>query len=162
MKAVGFVLFAMVATCGFCAESDSLRIVAAELARGISKQGPVKVAVLNLGQVDDRISDGPAFVSEQLAGYLAMNKKISVVERHRLVSALEEMHMSETGLLDPQSVKSIGTMLGADVIVTGTLINLAHDKSEVNARAMFPANGRVIAASRALIDRTWNERRRLE
>lgn len=142
------------------AEMD-LKQVAAALASKIHKQGSVKVAVLTLPHHDNHLSDGPLEISEKLACALATNKKIVVVERHKLNQVLQEMHLAESGMIDPQTTKSIGQALGADVIVTGTLINLPNDKCEVNTRALLANSGRIIAAERTLIDRTWSDRRSL-
>ena len=143
------------------AEPDFKRI-AETLAAGIIKQGPVKVAVLTFPHHDHHKSEGPLIISEFVASALAANKKVSVVERHKLNQVLEEMRLSQTSVMDPQSVQAIGRTLGADIIVTGTIINLPNNKCEVNARALLAGSGRVIAAERSFADVTWPERRRLD
>ncbi len=142
-------------------ETDPLKRVAAELSAGIRKQGKVQVAVLALPHHDDRESDGPFMVSEKLAGFLAAEKNFPVVERHHIVQVLEELHLSETGVLDPSSAKIIGDTLGAAIIVTGTLINLPHGECEVNARALRSDTGLVVAASRTIVQQTWASKRSL-
>ncbi len=143
------------------AESDPLKSVAAGLAKEIRKQGPINVAVLGLVHHDNHFSDGPGILSDRLASWLSTEKKIAVVERDRLEQALDELRLGQTGTMDPQTVKSLGTAVGADVIITGTIINLPHEKCEVNARALWANNGRVLAAARAVVDRTWKDRKRL-
>lgn len=141
-----------------CAEADPLRKIADELARGISRARTAKVAVLAVPHHDQHLSDGPFMVSERLATYLAKDKRVSILERNHIVQILSELHLSETGVLDPKTAKRIGDVLGADVIITGTLIDLDNGKSEINVRALYSNNGRVIAASRGLLDRTWDGR----
>lgn len=156
---LAIVLFAAVP---LFAEVDPLKNVAAELAGGIRKQGPVKVAVLPLAHHDDHYSDGVTLLSDRLTSWLAADKTLSVVERDRLDKALEELHLGQSGQLDSSSVKSLGQSLGADVIVTGTIVNLPKDKSEVNARALLSKNGRIVSAGRAVVERTWRDRRQLD
>ncbi|MCG3205067.1 MAG: hypothetical protein KCHDKBKB_01784 [Elusimicrobia bacterium] len=143
-----------------CLQAEmSLKKVAAELAAQIRKQGPTTVAVLALPHHDNHKSDGPMTISEILASNLAADNKFTVVERHKLNQALSELRLSTTGMIDPQTAKAIGQMLGAEVIVTGTLINLPDDMCEVNVRALLAKNGRVIAAERTTLERTWKDKR---
>jgi len=144
------------------AVSDPLKKVATEIAEGVSRQGRLKVAVLAVPQHDNHYSDGPSIVSERLATYLAMDKRVTVLERNHILQILSELKLSETGLLDPKSTQRIGEVLGADIIVTGTLIDLDNHKTELNARALFSGTGRVVAASRALLNRDWAGRPGLE
>lgn len=162
MKRALLLTFFLSAVSFLRAESDPLKSVAAQLAEGIRKQGPVTSAVLRLAHHDKHASDGPAVISDRLTGWLSAEKKITVVERDRLEQALDELHLGHTGRLDPQTVKSLGQLLGAEVIVTGTIINLPKGQSEVNARAVLSKNGRIIAAGRAIVERNWNDRRRLD
>lgn len=71
-------------------------------------------------------------------------------------AVLEELHLSETGLLDTKATKRIGQALGSDVIVTGTLIDLNKQKTELNSRGLLVDNGRIVTASRAMLNRTWD------
>ena len=143
------------------AAPDPLEKVAKELADGIGTQRQAKVAVVGIAHHDNHKSDGPALVSERLTTYLAKDKRFHVVERNQIAQILSELRLSETGLINRASAKRIGEGLGADVIVTGTLIDLGNQKTELNARALFSGTGRVIAASRTLLDRTWLGRRNL-
>ncbi|MCB4755930.1 MAG: CsgG/HfaB family protein [Elusimicrobia bacterium] len=140
------------------AAADPLKRVAKELADDISRHGPTRVAVLAVPHHDNHYSDGPFLVSEQMATYLAMDKRLKVIERNHIVQILGELRLSETGLMDPKSARRIGEVLGADVIVTGTLIDLDNQKTELNARALLSGSGRIIGASRTLLDRSWEGR----
>src|SRR5205823_6173557 len=48
-------------------------------------------------------------------------------------------------------------MLGANVIVTGTLIDLEEDVTEVNARLVQTETGAILAAATTRIPRTWRD-----
>lgn len=143
------------------AESDPYKKVAAELAQGLRRIENARVAVLAVPHHDKHVSDGPALVSEKLSAYLAGDKKFTIVERNHLVQILKELHLSESGTLDPKTTHRIGQALNANVIVTGTLINLNADETELNARALLIENGKVIAASRAVLPCTWRQKPRL-
>jgi curli biogenesis system outer membrane secretion channel CsgG len=141
------------------AAPDPMKRVAAELADALSRQKGARVAVLSVPHHDNRMSEGPQMISERLTTYLVMDKRIHVLERNHIVQLLKELHMSETGLVDPASAKRIGEVLGADVIVTGTLIDLDGNQSEINVRALVADSGRVVAASRAVLERNWESPR---
>lgn len=140
------------------AETDPLRKAAQELADDLSRMKGIKIAVLALPHHDTHASDGPLFVSERVATYLVADRRLRVLERNHVTQLMEELHLSETGTLDLTTAKHIGEVLGADVIVTGTLIDLDARKTEINVRGLMAESGRVVAARRALVDRTWESR----
>lgn len=137
---------------------DPLKKVAAELADGIAKVKDAHVAVLAVPHHDSHPSEGPFVVSERLATFLVMDKRLSVLERNHIVQILDELHLSETGVLDLKSAQRVGQALGANVIVTGTLIDLEKKKSELNVRALYADTGQIIAASRTTLDQNWQSR----
>ncbi len=161
MKALPFLSVFLFSISAIGANINPLQKMADELAIGLHKYGACNVAVLSIPQHDGHSSDGPEQISEQLAQLLKAEPKISVIERAQLKQALTELHLSQNGVLEPQQAKLIGNVLKADVIVTGTIINLPEEISEVNVRALVANSGKIIAASRCVITRSWDERRRL-
>lgn len=158
MKRLSFVLALVLACATAEAREGSLEDLAAQLSSSLSQAGPFKVAVLALPHHDNRISDGPLLVSEQLTTLLSKQKNISVIERNHITKLFDENGLSETGQFDPDEAKLMGEILGADILVVGTLINLNHNKTEVNVRGVRASTGQVVAAARAVIDRTWEDR----
>jgi hypothetical protein len=135
--------------------------VAVDLAAGIGAFKEARVAVLALPDQNNCTNDGSIVIADRLAHCLAANKKITVLERGQMIDILREYHLSESGLLDPKTAKRIGQILSANVIVTGTLIDLTETKAEINARAILADGGRVIAASRVQLEPNWQRPRRL-
>ena len=140
------------------AREDGLQNLADQLSEGLGHKIPLKVAVLALPHHDNRSSDGPLMVSERLTTLLAHEKNILIIERNHLVQTFQANGLSETGPLDSDTTKLMGQILGADVLVIGTLINLSGNKTEVNVRGINASTGQVLAAARALIDRNWDDR----
>lgn len=134
------------------AETDPIAKIANELSKNLSKYSDKKIAILSIPYCDRHKSETPEVISEKLTLYLAENKHLSVLDRHNIIQILNELHLSETGLVDQSSAKNFGQALGADIIVTGTLIDLDDDKTEVNIRGFLTENGRILAASRTTID----------
>jgi len=153
MKRNFFFIVLMFAACILRAEPDIYLKVTDELASDLSRHPQAKVAVFAIPYIDNRYGEEPFIASEKLTNGLARHKRLSVLERNHIVQILSELHLSETGVLDPKSAKRVGDALGADVIVTGTLAKLEKG-TEINARGLFLGNGRIIAASRAVSDGT--------
>ncbi len=134
--------------------------MAKDLAPGIRSLEKPKVALLAFPYHDGRESNGSSIVSERLTTQMAELKGMRIVERALIAKIMEEHHLSASGLIDPTSAKKWGKILGVDVIVTGTLIDLNNGKTEVNARALNTETGEVVAATRALVEKIWNDRAR--
>ncbi len=148
-----FLILIMMTARGFLmAGADPLIKVAAELANNLSRYPDKKIAVLSISYSNNRRSEASELVAEKLTLYLANNKRLSILDRHHILQILKELHLSETGLIDPPSAKKMGSVLGADILVTGTLIDLEGEKTEINVRGFMSENGRIVAASRALVD----------
>jgi len=135
--------------------SDPLRKMAKELTKSLKKLKDPRIGILAFPHHNGGISSGSSIVSERLTTYLASMAGIKVVERRLITKMLEEQRLNETGVIDQNSAQEIGKVLGINVIVTGTLIDLGDDKVEVNARGIESASGSVVAASQAKIARTW-------
>lgn len=142
------------------AANDPLRRVAREFGRKMQTMKSPRVGVMSFPYHDGKISSGSSIISERLMTHLAATKNVRIVERSLLQKVLEEQHLAETGVVNPAEAKKIGKILDVDVIVTGTLIDTRGNLTELNARALKADTGEVIAASRAMVDRTWPDRPR--
>ncbi|MBI4620682.1 MAG: hypothetical protein HY739_11055 [Desulfobacterales bacterium] len=60
------------------------------------------------------------YVQDDITTALVNSGQFHVVERLKLQSVLEELKLSQMGLIDPASAKQAGRLLGADIILTGT------------------------------------------
>lgn len=94
-------------------------------------------------------------VAERIITQLAQKKGLRLVERNLLRTLLEENKLSETGVIDAATAKAAGKVLGVDIVVSGTLIDLGQGQTEVNARAMEIETGKILAASQVVVNKTW-------
>ena len=85
------------------------------------------------------------YVQEDVTTVLVNSGQFNVVERSKLQSVLEELQMAQAGLIDPASVKEVGKLLGADIILTGTLAPTG-DEWNVNLRVINTETGLIAAA----------------
>ncbi len=135
--------------------ASPLDSLAKKLAYGAASLENKKIAVLAFPYHDEKISSGSTLVSERLTTCLVENKKLRVLERNLMSQLLKEKRLSETGVIDPHSLKAIGKIFDAEAIVTGTLIDLPDNRTEINARLIRTDTGEVLSAGQAVIERTW-------
>jgi len=140
---------------------DPLKKMANSIGKSIRHKDKPRVALLAFPYHDGRVSSGSSIVSERLTTYLVGFKGLRVIERRLISSLLKEQRLMETGVLDRRTAKQIGKVLGVDIIITGTLIDLDEKKTEVNARGVLADTGEVIVASRAIMKRSWKDRPRI-
>ncbi|MBA3065489.1 VWA domain-containing protein [bacterium] len=115
-----------------------------------------KIAVLSFPYHNGLINDGSSIVQERLTTYFVETGKVEVIERKLLDKIIGEMKLKVTGVIDKNDTQKLGKILGVGAIVTGTLNDVSAKKTEVNARIIQTETGKIFAAGRAKIKRTWN------
>ncbi|MFH1726120.1 MAG: FlgO family outer membrane protein [Elusimicrobiota bacterium] len=139
------------------AQAGSLKSLARKLQKGLKGQENLKIAVLSFPYHDGRMSSGSTIVQERLTTHLAEDGAAEVIERKLLEKMLAEMELGHTGLIDEKTTHELGKVLGVGAIVTGTLNDLKRGRTEVNARLIEAATGRILAARMTKIRRTWTD-----
>jgi len=84
-------------------------------------------------------SSNAAFSTNDIAGDAVgdefiiqfMQKNIDVVERYKLNEVMKEYNLASSGMLDPDTVKKIGRLLGADAILAGTVFQYLPNRRDV-------------------------------
>lgn len=109
-----------------------------------------KIAVLDF-QVQghgNHDSDIGKIVAEWLITALVKEGRFDVIERRLLEKVLEEQKMGASGLVDAGSASRLGKVLGAKVVITGSVLEY-QNIVEVNARIIEVESGSIIAAESA-------------
>jgi curli biogenesis system outer membrane secretion channel CsgG len=79
--------------------------------------------------------EGPAEgVSDLLTNKLVQSGAFTVIERSRIADILQEQNLGASGRIDPSTAAQIGRILGADVVVIGSItrFNLGEDEGDVS------------------------------
>jgi TolB-like protein len=139
------------------ARADGLQPVAKRLSQGLSQVKSKRIAVLAFPYHNGDYSSGSSIVSERLTTFMVERGGAQVVERALLDKTLGEMRLGLTGAIDPKTTQQLGKTLGAEAVVTGTLIDLEDSVTEVNARMVLTETGAILAAATTRIPRTWND-----
>lgn len=76
--------------------------------------------------------------------------KFQVIERRLIENILKEQQLSMTGVIDEKTAMKVGSILGVDVIATGTTADLGTS-IKINARTISVEKGSVISAASVMI-----------
>lgn len=82
-----------------------------------------KVALLNFTSESDVFSD---YVIEEMSIALVKSKKLVIVDRKEIDLIRKEMNFQMSGDVSDESAQAIGKMLGAQFIVSGSLVNMGE------------------------------------
>jgi hypothetical protein len=101
----------------------------------------------------DRFTEAPRSVFENM---LVNIEGITIVERQRVDTMLVESEFgSKSGLVDPDKALKLGNMLGANLIVIGTILDLHDEDKEFAGYGVEIKNTDVVCAIRVrLLDET--------
>lgn len=131
-------------------EQSALDAKIADLAAGLlpnsGADGKLKIVVIPFSDLERRVSEFGTYVSEGLIAHLAKTGRYSIVERELLYKILEEQKLGMLGIIDDESAKKVGKILGVDCIVTGTFSSL-DSRIKINARLIAAETGLILGAA---------------
>lgn len=151
MKNNIFLFFIFFCTCVF---SKEIKPLAEKLSQGIDKN--LKVAVIDFTYADLRKSEGPVVIRERLTTELA-GRQFTLIERALIQKVFEELNLQNSAVIEPQKASELGKILGADVLIIGTLNDISNEETEINARAVESQTGKILKAASIRIHKTWKD-----
>ena len=139
------------------AREDSYDILARELSEiNIATTTP-KIAIIPFSYVDKRKSDAGVIIAERLTTRIVKLKNCKVIERQLLESVMQELHLESTGIVDAETTKKLGKILGVEAIITGTLMETGEEKVEVNARTINTETAELLNTCSVEVKKTWSD-----
>lgn len=157
MKKIALMFCIMLIGVSFCS-ADAYDYLAGKISKGANVLANKKIAVLPFQYYDGRESPGSTIVAEKLTTKIVEDKELQVVERTLLDKVMGEMKLGKSGILDQETTKELGKVLGVDAVVTGTLIEeIGSDKIDINARLIKVETGDILIAASKKIDKTWTD-----
>jgi curli biogenesis system outer membrane secretion channel CsgG len=112
------------------------------------------IAVAGFTRPDGRATADGTIVAERVTTELIRQKRLTVVERKAIEKVLSELKLQLSGI-DADSTRKLGKMLGADLLVVGTVTELPGDRLEVNLRLAGVETGEAISAASGQVARDW-------
>ncbi|MCM2268262.1 MAG: FlgO family outer membrane protein [Elusimicrobiales bacterium] len=113
------------------------------------------IAVAGFSYADGRASSDGRVVAERITTELIKHGGLKVVERREIEKVLGELKLQLSGQMDQDSVKKLGKMLGADLLVIGTITALPGGKLELNARLAGVESGEAYSAVSGQVEKNW-------
>jgi TolB-like protein len=126
-----------------------------DLIESFSTDRVQKIGVVDFTDLDGKSSHLSRFIAEELSVDMTIKAdRFEVVDRHHLKKVLDELSLGHSsGLFDPEQVREVGRMSGADAIVTGT-VTPHWDNVRVTAKIISTESGKVLGAARTKIPKT--------
>ena len=120
----------------------------------IAKSGKKAIAVVDFTDLQGNVNELGRFLAEELSGTMANAAQgMDIIDRNHLKSIMAEHKLSMSGLLDPNTVKKVGQISGAEVLVTGTITPFG-DSIRVACKAIDTGTARVIGSAKSDIAKT--------
>lgn len=152
-SAVSFLF--LTASAAFAA--DAYNQLAKELSAVAKSASQTKIAIIPFSYVDKRVSDGGSVVSERLTTRIVKLKKFLVIERSLLETVLKEQNLQTSGLVDAETAKQLGKILGVDAVINGTLLDVEDGMVEVNARLIKTDTAEMMTSASVQVKKIWSD-----
>lgn len=138
--------------------SEDIKDMAKAVTVAAAARGVKRVAVVPFTAPRGAGSFSGAIVSERLVIQILARGELDLVERRFLDKVLEEQRLGVFGIMDQDTVKTLGKVLGVDAILTGTIVELKGERVEINARLIHTETAQVLAADTVRVAKDWEER----
>jgi hypothetical protein len=125
--------------------ADSLPQAIALAARAISEGLPER-SRLGVINIDSSPAADGEFAVEELTAHLVNMKKFSIVDRRSLEAVLAEQDLHMSGLVDDDSVISLGKLAGAEIVLTGSIGGFGENR-RLMVKALDVRTGEIKAMS---------------
>ena len=137
--------------------ADEYDTIAAELSDSAKELKSPKIALVPFSYSGTGVKDdgGGNVVSDRLTTKIVKLKKFQVIDRESLQKVLEEQKLQTSGVVDPETAKKIGKVLGVEAIITGSLTNMSGGMVEVNAKLIRTETAEIINVSSAKVEKDW-------
>lgn len=112
----------------------------------LSQKQKSKIAVVEFSDINGEISRFGRYIAEELITRLYRTGKFDVIERQLLNKVMAEHRLNLSGVVDPESAREIGNILGADAIATGSVTDLGTTV-KINARLISTETGQLISVA---------------
>jgi Mg-chelatase subunit ChlD/TolB-like protein len=109
-------------------------------------------AVLPIQSSDAALKTNAEYFTEQISMALGKNKVFKQVERKNMQQILNEIGLGQTGIVDETGAAKAGKMLGAKMLVTGT-IYAKNNNYELFLKLIRVESAEVLSATKAIVDK---------
>ena len=119
-----------------------LLVLICSIASPLHSQMTVAIADFKNNTDSFYLDDWEQSIPEFLKSELSKSEKIVIVERRQLEAVLREQALSMTGMVDSSTAQQVGTLLGAEYVISGT-INQSGKWTRIDAKIIRVSSGHV-------------------
>jgi Mg-chelatase subunit ChlD len=109
-------------------------------------------SVLPIAVTGQKMKLNAEYFTEQLVYSMSKNQAFALVERKNLQGIMKELALSQSGIIDEEKAAKVGKMLGARLIVTGTLFMKEQDY-EIFLKLLRVETAEVLSVTKARVGR---------
>ncbi len=136
------------------AYEQEINSLSTAMAEKIAAAGKKTIAVVDFTDLQGNVTELGRFLAEEFSVALAgTSKGFEVVDRTHLKSILVEHKLSSTGIIDPQTARKLGQIVGVDALITGTITPFG-DSIRISVKVLDTTTAKVVSASTANIAKT--------
>ena len=111
----------------------------------------IKIGIIEFQSLNEEAKKdilGKVF-SEVLTTSFVNSEAFKIIEREQIEKVVKEFQLTQSGIIDTSSAKQIGKMVGADAILTGSVIKIGDDL-RVDARIIDVESGIILTAEKTM------------
>lgn len=116
-----------------------------------------RIAVLPFLHLGNPLSRSGSVVAERFTSEIVQAGSLEVAERTLLKKLYEEKGLELSGAFGRESAPELGSLLGVDAILSGTLLDLKGGSLEAHARLIESKTAKVVWAGKLVMDKEWSE-----
>lgn len=127
----------------------------------VQKLGKKRIAVVDFTDLQGRVMTVGRFVADELSALLVLaGGGIRVVDRQHLARIIQEQKLAIYGVTDPQAVKRLGQLAGADVLIAGTVTDLG-ERVRITAKVLSTSTADIVGAAQTTVPKDTTVQRLL-
>src|ERR1043166_8772640 len=132
-------------TAAQCYETE-LRSVATKLVASLEASGQKSGTVIDFTDLQGQGTELGRFLAQELSDQLVTaSRTVSFIDRANLQHLLRENKLSMDGLINPQTSRKLGNMIGIDTILFGTVTPIGKS-IKLSVRAVAVETGKIVAS----------------
>jgi TolB-like protein len=124
---------------------EGLSKLASEIGAKMELDNRMDVAVVDFLYLDGHMDNLCKYAAEEITTKLTQTKKFKIIERRLLEKVLAEQKIASNDMMNPESAKNLGKLLGVRALVTGSIADRGSSL-RFNSRLLAADTGEVFDA----------------
>mgnify|MGYP001600989273 FL=1 len=149
-SAVIIVLLSSLCTAAEYRLQDGIVEIANQISRSMKNKNAKSVAILDFTELSGAKLLFGGYLSEKLIFEIFRIEGLKVIERNKLNEVLRELTLQNTGMMDGNSIKELGRILGVDALLIGTITDMGTSV-DINGRLVNTQSAEILAVTSIML-----------